>query len=39
MRYAASSDGSRLAYVGVGDDGSPQIFTTRMDGTEIRRIL
>lgn len=37
-RYAASPDGSRLAYEGIGDDGSHQIFTAAIDGTEIRQM-
>ena len=37
-RYAASRDGSRLAYVGAGDDGSPQIFVAGIDGTRIRQL-
>ena len=36
--YAASSDGSRLAYVGTGDDGSPQIFVAGIDGTGARQV-
>jgi Tol biopolymer transport system component len=38
LRYAASPDGSRLAYEGIGDDGSHQIFTAGIDGTEIRQM-
>jgi Tol biopolymer transport system component len=37
-RYAASRDGSRIAYVGIGDDGSPQIFIAGIDGTGIRQV-
>ena len=37
-RYAASSDGSRLAYVGVGDEGSLQIFIAGIDGTGVRQV-
>ena len=37
-RYAASPDGSRLAYEGIADDGSHQIFTAGIDGTEIRQM-
>lgn len=37
-RYAASSDGSRLAYVGIGDEGSPQIFIAGIDGTGVRQV-
>jgi hypothetical protein len=37
-QYAASPDGSRLAYVGTGDDGSLQIFTSGIDGTGVRQV-
>jgi Tol biopolymer transport system component len=37
-RYAASPDGSRLAYVGIGDEGSPQIFIAGIDGTGVRQV-
>jgi Tol biopolymer transport system component len=37
-RYAVSSNGSRLAYVGTGDDGNPQIFVGRIDGTGLRQV-
>ena len=37
-QYAASPDGSMLAYVGIGDDGNPQIFTAGIDGTGIRQL-
>jgi Tol biopolymer transport system component len=37
-RYAASSDGSRLAYVAVGDEGSLQIFIAGIDGTGVRQV-
>jgi Tol biopolymer transport system component len=37
-RYAASSDGSRLAYVGIGDEGSLQIFIADTDGTGVRQV-
>jgi Tol biopolymer transport system component len=37
-RYAASPDGSQLAYVGTGDEGSPQIFVAGIDGTAIRQV-
>ncbi len=37
-RYAASPDGSRLAYVGTDDDGTPQIFTAGIDGTRVRQM-
>jgi Tol biopolymer transport system component len=36
--YAASPDGSRLAYVGTGDDGSFQIFVSGIDGTGLRQM-
>jgi WD40 repeat protein len=35
--YAASPDGSRLAYVGAGDDGNAQIFIARIDGTGVHQ--
>lgn len=37
-RYAASSDGSRLAYMGIGHEGSPQIFIAGIDGTGVRQV-
>jgi Tol biopolymer transport system component len=37
-RYVASPDGSLLAYVGTGDEGSPQIFTAGIDGTGVRQM-
>jgi hypothetical protein len=37
-RYAASSDGSRLAYVGIGEEGSVQIFVAGIDGTGVRQV-
>ena len=37
-RYAVSSDGSRLAFIGTGDDGNPQIFVARLDGTGVRQV-
>lgn len=43
-RYAVSPDGSRLAYVGVGDDDNPQIFVAelvpaaRPDGRQVRQL-
>jgi Tol biopolymer transport system component len=37
-QYAASPDGSRLAYVGTGDDGSPQIFIASIDGSGVRQV-
>jgi dipeptidyl aminopeptidase/acylaminoacyl peptidase len=36
--YAVSADGTRLAYVGLGDDGNPQIFVARLDGTRVRQV-
>jgi Tol biopolymer transport system component len=36
--YAASPDGSRLAYVVTGDDGTPQIFIANIDGTGVRQM-
>jgi dipeptidyl aminopeptidase/acylaminoacyl peptidase len=35
--YAASSDGSRLAYVAKGDDGRDQIFVAAIDGTGVHQ--
>jgi Tol biopolymer transport system component len=37
-QYAASPDGSLLAYVGTGDEGSPQIFIAGIDGTGVRQV-
>jgi dipeptidyl aminopeptidase/acylaminoacyl peptidase len=37
-RYAASPDGSLLAYVGTGDEGTPQIFIAGIDGAGVRQI-
>ena len=37
-KYAASRDGTRLAYVGFGDDENPQIFVTGTDGRAIRQL-
>jgi len=37
-RYAASRNGSLLAYVGTGDEGSPQIFVAGIDGTGVRQV-
>jgi Tol biopolymer transport system component len=37
-KYAASPDGSMLAYVGFGDDENPQIFVARTNGTGIRQL-
>jgi hypothetical protein len=37
-RFAASPDGSSLAFVGEGVDGSPQIFLAAIDGTGIRQV-
>jgi dipeptidyl aminopeptidase/acylaminoacyl peptidase len=36
--YAASPDGSRLAYTAPGDDGTSQIFVTNLDGTGIEQV-
>ena len=36
-QYAASSDGSRLAFV-AGDSGSGQIFVAGIDGTAVRQV-
>jgi len=37
-QYAASPDGSRLAYVGKGEDGSPQIFIAGLDGSGVHQV-
>ncbi|HZD17053.1 MAG TPA: hypothetical protein VE669_02815 [Actinomycetota bacterium] len=37
-RYAASSGGSMLAFVGAGEDGTPQIFIAGIDGTGVRQV-
>ena len=37
-QYAASPDGSRLAYVGDDDNGTPQIFVASIDGRGVRRV-
>jgi Tol biopolymer transport system component len=37
-RFAASPDGSSLAFVGEGEDGSPQIYTADPDGTDLRLV-
>jgi len=37
-QYAASSDGSQLAFVGTGDDGNRQIFTAGIDGADVRQV-
>jgi Tol biopolymer transport system component len=37
-RYAAPPDGSLLAFLGTGDEGSPQIFVAGIDGTGIRQM-
>jgi Tol biopolymer transport system component len=36
--YAVSPDGSLLAYVGTGDEGTPQIFIAGIDGTGVRQV-
>jgi Tol biopolymer transport system component len=36
--YAASPDGSLLAYVRDGDEGTDQIFIAGIDGTEVRQM-
>jgi hypothetical protein len=36
--YAASPDGSMLAYVGTSDGGPPQIFIAGIDGTGVRQV-
>jgi WD40 repeat protein len=37
-KYAVSPDGFRLAYVGTGDEGTPQIFIADIDGTDVRQV-
>jgi WD40-like Beta Propeller Repeat len=36
--YAASPDGSRLAYVGPADDGSSQVFIANVDGSGVEQV-
>ena len=36
--YVASPDGTRIAYEGIGDDGSPQIIIAGIDGTDVRQV-
>jgi Tol biopolymer transport system component len=38
VRFAVSPDGSSLAFVGEGDDGTPQIFVAAIDGTDVRQV-
>jgi Tol biopolymer transport system component len=37
-QFAASRDGSRLAFVKTSEDGSPQIFVAGIDGTGVRQL-
>ena len=37
-RYAASPDGSSLAYVAYDEDGVPQILIAGIDGTNVRQV-
>jgi Tol biopolymer transport system component len=37
-QYAASPDGSMLAFVKTSSDGTPQIFVARIDGTGVRQV-
>ena len=37
-RYAVSSDGLLLAFVGNGSDGSPEVFVAGLDGTDVRQM-
>lgn len=37
-RFAVSHDGSSLAFVGEGEDGTPQIFIAGIDGTGVRQV-
>jgi Tol biopolymer transport system component len=36
--YAPSPDGSKLAYVGPGDNGSSQVFIANLDGTGVGQV-
>lgn len=36
--YVASPDATRIAYEGIGDDGSPQIFIAGIDGTDVLQV-
>jgi Tol biopolymer transport system component len=38
FHFAASRDGTRLAYVRTGDEGSPQIFVAGIDGSGVRQM-
>jgi hypothetical protein len=37
-RYVVSPDGTLLAYVGTGDEGTPQIFIAGIDGARVRQM-
>ncbi|HEX6580329.1 MAG TPA: hypothetical protein VF195_05595 [Actinomycetota bacterium] len=37
-QFAASRDGSRLAFVKTSEEGSPQIFVASIDGTGVRQL-
>ena len=37
-RYAVSSDGLLLAYVGNGSDGSPEVFVAGLDNNDVRQM-
>lgn len=37
-QYVVSPDGTLIAYVGTGDDGTPQIFTAAIEGTAVRQM-
>jgi Tol biopolymer transport system component len=37
-QFAASPDGSRLAFVKTGEDGNPQIFVAAIDGAGMRQL-
>ena len=37
-RYAASPDASRLAFIGQGEQGTPQIFIANLDGSDVRQV-
>ena len=38
VNFAASRNGRMLAYAGIDDEGEPQIFIARIDGTRVRQM-
>jgi Tol biopolymer transport system component len=36
--FATSLDGRRLAFVAPGEEGRPQVFVARIDGTQVRQV-